>query len=391
MISTACRRVAKGAQGSRRKTVLQPLIEPPLSELEVAKSRDEWRRVGTLFDLEPSLSVAIIKHFIWQVKAKSLRKGVKHHLMPIVWSSIQGSGKTTFVSRLVGPLKELACFTYLSDIADTRSKGIFEFPIVVIDDMAPEKGVAVLKSRLTGEKMAGRMMHSSSPSPYSIRSTLIGTANTRIQELVQDATGSRRFAMLPFRNGSVPKGGSPHIWSTVESLDCQLLWRSVSAAEPSPILDVLDQLTRHQGQFVPESSVLRWAKGLDCASEEVREIRYKTGVLGEELRQLFMRQTRESISAQAFSAEILKNCDDPAMPFAKRQKTEKGALYVLKSSFAKAATPNAVVSSSAVFSPPSDPSDPSGPPDPPVREATLAEAHLEPAPLGADAADGSGD
>ncbi|RWD98348.1 primase-helicase family protein [Mesorhizobium sp.] len=391
IISTACRRVVRQAKIARRITVLRPLIEPELSDAEMAKSRAEWARVGALFDLEPSLSVAVIQHFMWQVKRKSLNKDIKHHLMPIVWSSTQGSGKTTFVKGLVGPLRELASFTYLSDIADTRSEEIFRFPAVVVDDMAPEKGVAILKSRITGEKLTGRRMNTSFTSSYRMRSTFIGTANTTIQELVRDETGSRRFAMLPFRNGSVQKGGSPLIWPIVESLDHQLLWRSVSATGPSPILDVLDQLIRHQGQFVPESPVVRWMKGLDFTSEELQEIRYKAGVLGEELRQLFMKQTRESISTQAFSAEILKNCDDPAVPFAKRQKVDKGALYVLKSSFAKAATPNAVVSSSAVFSPPSDPSDPPASPAPPVREATLAAAHLGPAPLDADAADGSGD
>lgn len=394
IISTACRQVVKGAKGVRRQTVMAPLIEPELTDAEMAKSRDEWARVGTLFDLEPSLSVAIIKHFVWQVKAKLLGKDVKHHLMPIVWSSIQGSGKTTFVKGLVGPLRELACFTYLSDIADTRSKGIFSFPAVVVDDMAPEKGVAVLKSRITGDRMSGRDMRSSSTSPYRISSTFIGTANTTIQDLVRDATGSRRFAMLPFRNGSVEKGGSPLIWPIVESLDYRLLWRSVSAQERSPIFEVLDELARYQGQFVQESSVLRWLKRLDFTSEEVRDLSHlRAGVMAEPLRDLFMKQTRESISRQAFSAEILKNCDDPDVPFAKRDKIETGALYVLKPGFADRARPHPAAPSSRSASLPAQGSQgsPASPASPasPVHQAAKLAAH--PVPLDADTVVGGED
>jgi hypothetical protein len=54
--------------------------------------------------MSPFLCIAIFQHFIWQVKQKVLGRAVVFHLMPIVMSSVQGSGNRTvhFAIRAAG-------------------------------------------------------------------------------------------------------------------------------------------------------------------------------------------------------------------------------------------------------------------------------------------------
>ncbi|TIX16170.1 MAG: hypothetical protein E5V46_03490, partial [Mesorhizobium sp.] len=331
-ISTACRQVVKREKGARREAVLGPLIERKLRDVEIVAARSQWSDVASLFAMDSNLSVAILQHFVWQVKTKALRLPMQHHLMPIVWGADQGSGKTTFVKALVAQLEELASFAFLSDIADTRAGQIFSFPVVVVDDMQAlePRAVPILKSWLTADIATNRRLGTSSTARHRVLSSFIGTANTQIQHLVRDETGNRRFAMMPFRNGSVEKGGSERVWETVKALDYELLWRSVSPFEPSPIRVFLTQLYRHQGRFIPESPILSWLKRLDVNSPEVRAISHKSGVMAGELHELYMKQTRQEPSPQAFSNDILKNADNPDVPFSGRQKLKTGYVYIFK-------------------------------------------------------------
>ena len=119
------RQVLREEKHRRRNFVMRPLLETvPSADRHMA--RQEWDRVSSLFKMLPFLCIAIFQHFIWQVKQKVLGRAVVFHLMPIVMSSVQGSGKTTFVKMFLGPLRELATgASLLSDFSDRRTLGLF--------------------------------------------------------------------------------------------------------------------------------------------------------------------------------------------------------------------------------------------------------------------------
>ncbi len=323
-IDRALRIVTREHQQGRHQTVLRPLFDP-LTEQEQERAKLAWVRLGaTLFDMDDGLAVAIFQHFAWQVKQKTLDRPVLHHLMPIAFSAVQGSGKTTFANRWLSPLRELATSAaLLSDFADPRSGDIYRYPVVFIDDVEKLDRATVpkLKGLLTAGGIRRRRLGTSTSVGFRQVATLFGTANSPIEELVTDATGHRRFAMLPFRNGQVAKGGDPEVWKVVSATDYVLLWRSVNAFKPSPIEPYLAELYRHQAVGQPKDVLLNWLRDLDLNSEEVSWITIRHGVRSQGLHDLYCAQTGVEISGPKFAAEMARHASDPTVPFGPKFKT----------------------------------------------------------------------
>lgn len=317
----------------RRKVVVGRSILQPLSEHEAVRAARDWQvLVEHTFETNCSLAVAILQHFIWQVKRKLLGMPVSRHLMPIVYSPVQGSGKTTFVTKLLGPLQELAIKSRISEFVDPRNIDIYRFPVLVIDDMEriqPSK-IPNLKDLMANEDMSRRPLRTSGVAQVAQSSTLIGTANNTVDELVSDRTGNRRFVGLPFRNGEVTKGGDPCVWKTVDSIDYLSLWRSVDTFGPSPIEPHLEALTELQeaGRVIDELEA--WLRELDLDSPEVKEIVGPHGAPAGRLFELFRKQTGSTMSKTRFGTDMNRHAADPALPFGPKRKVESGTVYPIK-------------------------------------------------------------
>ncbi|MBR1240264.1 hypothetical protein JQ620_09020 [Bradyrhizobium sp. AUGA SZCCT0274] len=333
LVKAAVRKELSRRRKSRRKTVLLPLLTKIRDESIEQTADAEWNRMGQLFDMPTVLACDSIKHFIWQVKSKSLGRSVVHHLMPVIFSPEQGSGKTTFVRALLRPLRELASADALiSDFADHRSGDIYGFPVVVVDDLEqlPKEGVPVLKSLITSERISRRRLHTSQSVSTRQRATLIGTANRPIHELVDDDTGHRRFVMMPFRNGNLAKGGEQGIWEIASSLDYELLWQSVDAYAPTPIIRSLSDLHEYQNRDRPMPKLLEWLCALDPESEKVKRISVQGGARADKLRDLYVMETGDVLSKQKFSDAMLLHMRDIRTPFFEKHKKEIGALYRIR-------------------------------------------------------------
>jgi hypothetical protein len=329
LVKAALQKELRRRRKERRNSILLPLVEPAPEENALA-AKAEWARLGQLFDMPVQLSCDCIRHFIWQVKSKSLGRRVVHHLMPVIFSPQQGSGKTTFVRALISPLKDLASADALiSDFADHRSGDIYGFPVVVVDDMEqlPKETVPIVKSLITSESIVRRRLHTSQATSTRQKATLIGTANRPIHELVEDETGHRRFAMMPFRNGNVAKGGEKEIWEIVSTLNYHLLWQSVDVYAASPILRSLEELHLHQTRDRPLPKLLDWLFSLDIDSEKIKRISVSGGVRADKLRDLYVMETGDVLSKQKFSDAMLLHMKDGRTPFSEKHKKEIGALY----------------------------------------------------------------
>lgn len=331
-LGAALRQVLRSEKHHRYQAVLRPLFDT-CSSSGTEQARAQWRRLAGLFDMNPELAIAVLQHFCWSVKQKQLRRPVVHHCMPIIFSATQGTGKTVFVKKLLSPLRELATDAALfTDLADRRSGDIFRFPVIFLDDMEriPSSMVPALKAVLTSDRLRRRRLGTSTSDAIRQACVPIGTSNQMIHELVEDDTGHRRFAMLPFRNGATFKGGDASVWETVNAVDYELLWRSVDAFASSPLLPFREELLRHEHAEVKPTGVIGWVTDLDLQSEAVRNITTRYGVRAQGLRDLFMAQTGIEISAQKFAKEMERCCMRPEMPFSDKIKIETGAVYRLK-------------------------------------------------------------
>ena len=340
LIASALRRAVKRRRHLRRKDVLQPLVQGDLTDEERERAHSEWSRLPTVFEMSASLCAAVFRHFIWQVKRKALRLEVAHHLMPVIFSLLQGTGKTRFVNLFLAPLEELAGHgVLLSDLADRRSGDIFAFPVVVIDDIEclPPSQIPILKSLLTGDLLRRRRLGTSVSNAIRQSTTPIGTANQPIGELIDDETGHRRFAVLPFRNGFVEKGGSADVWKAVNAINYLLLWRSVDPYSGAPILPHLSELIRHQSSHRPVDGFVIWLRGVGD-SERFREIVTTAGVPAQALRELSTAQTGIPMTANRFAALMDRHLSDPLVPFADKIKRHDGHFYRLKDNATGAVT-----------------------------------------------------
>ncbi|WP_146604370.1 VapE domain-containing protein [Rhodoplanes roseus] len=324
---SALRQAVKARQVQRRKAVLRPLLA---GTSETDRAADEWARLAGLFELEQGLAIGILRHFVWQVFQKVLGRPVDHHLVPVVFSETQGSGKTTFCRCFIGPLHELATgAALLSDLADPRSSDIFRFPVLFLDDLEKLSGASspVLKAILTATSMRRRRLGTSLSEDVRQATTPIATSNLGIEKLVDDPTGHRRFVQLNFRNGNAEKGGDPKLWEIVRDTNYKLLWRSVDAFGPTPLGPHLRDLYRHQDASKPQNALLGWLRTFDDTRDDVKRIRTRDGVRARGLYELFVSDTRETISEPRFSAEMRRWLGCSGVPFADTVKMNEGRLY----------------------------------------------------------------
>lgn len=327
-IGKALRRAKK----HRRKKIMKPLLEQ-LAPSEQVAAQEAWKRLSSIFEIASELCTAILAHFIWQVKQKQLNRPVLHHLMPVVVSAMQGSGKTTFAHKFLSPLEEMATGpVLLTDFADSRNRDLFRYAALIIDDVGkiPANLVPTLKSLVTAERFRRRILGTSMSGGVSQQSTLFGTANNPIEELIPDPTGHRRFASLPFRNGAIEKDGDPEVWRIVSETDYVLLWRSVDAFAPSPIEACLQALFAYQAASAPVDPLKSWLAGLDLSSEAFLRIKTREGVGATELYEMYLRDTGADISQTRFGIAVKRHLSDPAVPFERAVRTAQGRYYALR-------------------------------------------------------------
>lgn len=329
-IRRALRRFFQLALKNRKKQISEPLLAVLTPDAAVEAEAAWLALAKSISDLDPVLVVAILKHFIWQIKQKLLDRSVMDHLMPVIWSAQQGTGKTTFVRAFLRPLRELATHPVaLADVVDLRSGDIFRFPAVFVDDMSAIAAslVADFKSMLTARELRRRVLGSSMSCPVRQRATFIGTSNRTIEHLIIDDTGHRRFAMIPFRNGDAVKGGDRTIWDVVENTDYELLWRSVDVFAASPIKPQLAALHAHQAHSRRKDPLLEWLLALDFDSEPVRNIHHRDGFPSRQLWQLYCEQTGSTMTEKAFGLAMKRYDADPQTPIWQPPRSNRGQTY----------------------------------------------------------------
>ncbi len=321
-------------QQDRRNCIMRPFVESTPDPAVVALAAVVWTRlVETTLAIEVALGVAVLQHFIWQVKQKLLNRPVHYHLMPIVISPIQGTGKSTLVGRFLGPLHELASDPVaLSDFADTRSSDLYRFPVVFIDDIDPigRTAVPTLKRLMTSKAVRGRTLGTSNSDRRPQLSTLIGTANESVGALIADPTGHRRFFALPFRNGATQKGGDSTIWQVVNATDYDLLWRSVDTFGPAPIIPFLDALAAVQSAQAPCDPLRDWLCAQDFLSEPFADLRERWGLKADALRQRYNAEGGETLNNNRFKDRMAELVLDPAVPLETSVRNKDGTFYPLK-------------------------------------------------------------
>lgn len=336
-------KIAQDDQRNRHIEIMRPYLHASPDAAECERAQTEWERlVDTCFDIAPVLGIAVLKQFIWQVKRKAVFQTIEYHLMPVIMSRMQGTGKSTMVRWFLRPLQELASEPVtLAEYADARSGDVYRFPVVPIDDIdaLDPRAVPLLKCLMTEQAVRRRTAMSAKTRYTPLQSTLIGTANEPIGTLIPDRTGHRRFATLPFRNGDETKGGQRVVWDVICATDYALLWRSVDVAGPAPIKDHLKMLHALQDAERPRDTLREWVYAQDFRSSQFDDIRTTTGLSAQGLRLRYCEATGEQISPNQFEQRMAALVHEADMPLRPKVRVSKGNFYGLKKGTSKQFAP----------------------------------------------------
>jgi hypothetical protein len=197
-------------------------------------------------DSDPKV-VAVIAHFIWQIKRKLSNKPVVHHLMPILFGE-QAAGKSRAVKALLGPLDALGLALYagISQISDDRYHRVLQDSYCLFADemaSADKADINALKNIISGEILNPRKL--STNSAYCVRQncTFIGATNRPVNEIIFDPTGMRRFYQINVLERMD--------WESINKIDYLALFKEVNERRDEGYLDeVLSYIRAEQSQLV---------------------------------------------------------------------------------------------------------------------------------------------
>ncbi|MFM8313665.1 MAG: VapE domain-containing protein, partial [Deltaproteobacteria bacterium] len=142
------------------------------------------------------LDVAVLKHFIWQVKRKLNDLPVDHHMMPVVVGP-QGIGKSVVILKLLEPIKDLVGNPPdLATLGDAKNSSfLFRHYVLFFDEMARAQRADInkLKNLISSATIEYRPLYSNSIDKRKNTATFIGASNNGVADNINDPTGMRRF------------------------------------------------------------------------------------------------------------------------------------------------------------------------------------------------------
>jgi hypothetical protein len=278
---------------SERVTLVRDLIEPSLILWIEAQTEEHKRKQKLLLTFNPSikddpfinllnvlcgvsqsdkrreLDIAVMKHFVWQVKRKFWGLPSAYHMMP-VFVGKQGGGKTRAIERFLKPVEDL--YRYVSDMGifnDERQLGLLSSSYILFADemgRASEVQLGILKNMIGEGLVTQRIMRSTQHKAFKNRVTFIGASNEMVSEVVHDSTGMRRFWQLdcPVKLD----------WDLVNSSDFTQVWQSIDEMNPeSPIVPYWNEVVKIQADTLKppdtvEFYLIECQGGLKLAANE---------------------------------------------------------------------------------------------------------------------------
>lgn len=246
-----------------KRNELKEAIISPLFEVPKENSRELEKFVGAVTSNEKTeLTLAILKHFIWQVKRKMKGLRVQDEMMPVL-SGPQRSGKTQAIAKLMAPLKELVGLKSVSSLTQDNQFPMFEsFYVIICDEMArsAQADIDTLKGIITSTHLQTKRYYAQTQLHIKNNCTLIGSSNYTLDALLKDPTGMRRF----FEVQSLEVCD----WNAINSVDYLELWRSVDHTAENFIAPYLTEIQAIQEDLREPSDVEEFAEDCGILADE---------------------------------------------------------------------------------------------------------------------------
>lgn len=270
------------------------------------------------------LDVAVMKHFIWQVKRKLSGLSVDHHMMPVVFGK-SGAGKSVAVSQLIGPLRSVVLQTDMGIFEDPFSRRAFSRNYVVFFDElhgADSMDVNAMKQIITAPVIEWRAMRSERVMSAPQNSTFIGCSNDPVRDRIKDPTSSRRFWQITCADKVD--------WEVINTIDYAELWRSVDEVAPSPILECLEEIRRVQEVEIRAKDIVEQWVDETCEVVTFDESSATTSDLYDSFRDFCLWQNQKSFPQFQKFARDIKRILEAQGHGALSKKTNRGTTWAIR-------------------------------------------------------------
>jgi hypothetical protein len=184
--------------------------------------RNWLRAVSGLEGAGAAPALAVLKHWLWQVKRKIFGEDITYEMFVNIYGK-QGGGKSTAVRLLCKNIfQELHDELPLAELLDQRNyKKLSSIYINLCEEMegADRVSVGALKALMSRKELTWRILGSHKWHVGKQTCTFIGTSNKSISELIYDTTGMRRFYEITARDLLD--------WEALVKVDYLKIWKSI--------------------------------------------------------------------------------------------------------------------------------------------------------------------
>lgn len=216
----------------------------------------DWVKAST--GRENELDIAVMRHFIWQVRRKLYGLDVYHHMMPILYGKT-GGGKSRAVLQLLKPVDSLTLHSDLSIFSDQfKMRQFTKMYVMFFDEMAKSDRVDIdkLKNIITSECVDYRTIFTENLESSPQNCTFIGCSNDLVYDKIYDPTSARRYWQIDCADQLD--------WNAINNIDYLALWKSVDESTDSPIIPFLDEIKVTQEQTIRSKDLVEDWLSTEC-------------------------------------------------------------------------------------------------------------------------------
>lgn len=237
--------ITREARAKRRADILAAVTGKPSTRAGLDELR-KWLKATTGRD--DSVDLAVMLHFMWQVKRLNTGKPVAWDIMPILVGK-QGDGKSTAIELLCAIWQELLVNINAQTLVDERSTEVLgDYAIGFWGEMSggSKAEVQALKNTLTSKRKSYRELGGHHHNSVVRRMAFIGDSNNPVKDVIADPTGMRRFYEVQV-NGLTDR-------ATLNAIDYALAWQAVSEDDAAPFDDVALQVRERQKDLIVQDA-----------------------------------------------------------------------------------------------------------------------------------------
>ena len=217
------------------------------------KNNELKKFVKAITGEEKEIDIAVLTHWIANIKRKLMFQRVNNHLMIIIVGKT-GSGKSVAIHNLISPISDLMLESDLAMVNDSRNDhNYISKAVIFFDELSRAKAtdISSLKQKITAPSIEFRKLGTNSNILGFNLSSFIGASNYDVKDAIYDPTSARRYYQL----NSLDKCD----WDLINQINYSMLWKGIDEnSEVDHLENIKVELKKEQERIRALDSVEEW-------------------------------------------------------------------------------------------------------------------------------------